>query len=52
MFKVAIQSLKMLASYFKRVRFNVKGALDFFIVQTVQVEVSVRLKTWLYKPNK
>jgi hypothetical protein len=42
----------MLALYFKRVRFNVKDAPDFFIAQTVPVEVSVPLKTWLYKPNK
>jgi hypothetical protein len=42
----------MLASYFKRVRFNVKDTLDFFIGQTVPVEVSVPLKTWLYRPKK
>ena len=40
-------SLKMIVSYFKRVCFNVKDALDFFIAQTVLVDVDVPSKTWL-----
>ena len=42
---------KKIASYFKSVRFNAKGTLDYFIAQTAPV-ASVPSKNWLHRSKK